>query len=92
MKVRPASSFMSLETSMEHVREFATRAELEAFMKAEWLDWKPDSVITIEKYGGFDSRIGWGTHLICVDGKAALFSDGDFPEERASPSADKDQG
>lgn len=81
MKVRPASSFMDLEESMRHVKEFRSRAELEAFLKAEWLRWEEGSVVTCKKYGGFDERIGWDTHLICVDGKAALFSDGPLPGE-----------
>lgn len=31
--------------------------------------------VTVRPYGR-DERIGWDTHLICIDGKAALFSDG----------------
>jgi hypothetical protein len=80
MKARPASSFMTLGESMEHVVVFDSRAELEAFLKSEWLGWKEGSVVTCEKYGGFDGRVGWDTHLICVDGKAVLFSDGPLPE------------
>lgn len=80
MKVRPASSFMLIDESMKHVKEFHSRSELEAFLKAEWLGWKEGSVVTIEKRG-FDARIGWDTHLICVDGRAALFSDGPLPDD-----------
>jgi hypothetical protein len=83
MKVRPASSFMDLEESMKHVLEIADWAALVAFLEKEYVRWKPDSVVTIEKYGGFDERIGWGTHLVCVDGRAALYTDGPMekPEE-----------
>lgn len=81
MKVRPAGGIgRTLDEAMALVKEFHSRAELEAFLKAEWLGWKEGSVVTCEKYGGFDKRIGWDTHLICVDGKAALFSDGPIPE------------
>lgn len=80
MKVRPASSFMALDESMKHVLEFTSREELEAFLKKEWTAWKEGSLVTIVKHGkGIDERIGWDTHLICVDGKAALFSDGPLP-------------
>ena len=80
MKVRPASSFMSFDESMEHVKEFQSRAELIEFLKAEWLAWKADSVVAIEPWG-YDERIGWRTHLLTIDGKAALFTDGpDWPE------------
>jgi hypothetical protein len=80
MKVRPASSFMPLDESMEYVLEFSSREELVAFLAKEWRAWKEDSVVTVEKYGvGIDKRIGWDTHLVCVDGRAALFSDGPMP-------------
>lgn len=39
--------------------------------------------MTIEKYGGFDERIGWDTHLLCIDGRAALYTDG--PMEKGAP-------
>lgn len=79
MKFRPASGLgMTLAEAMTYVKEVKTRAELIAFLKAEWL---PDEVteenVTITKYGkGIDHRIGWDTHLVCVNGKAALFTDG----------------
>lgn len=77
MKFRPASSFMTLDESMAHVREVKDWAELVAFLEKAWVQWKPKSVVTIEKWGkGVDARNGWDTHLLCVDGKAALFTDG----------------
>lgn len=66
---------------MRHVREFQTRAELLAFLEAEWLGWTPSSVVTVEEYGGYDERIGWHTHLLCIDGRAALFTDGPMPPD-----------
>ena len=80
MKFRPAASFMNLGEAMKHVREVASREELVAFLEKEWRAWKPGSKVTIEKHGtGIDERTGWDTHLVCVDGKAALFTDGPLP-------------
>lgn len=72
---------MTLGEAMEHMAEFHTRAELLAFLRERFDFWSPtDANVTIEKYGkGIDERCGWDTHLICVDGKAALFSDGPLP-------------
>ena len=77
MKVRPSSSFMTIDESMKHELEIPDWDALVAFLQKEWVAWKPDSVVTVEKYGtGIDKRIGWDTHLVCVDGRAALLSDG----------------
>ena len=76
MKIRPSSRFMLIDESMKHVLEIPDWEALVAFLEKEWRAWKPDSVVTVEKYGRFDERIGWDTHLVCVDGHAALFSDG----------------
>ncbi len=78
MKIRPASSFLSLDESMAHVTEVKDRAELVAFLREHWRrDEATEENVTIEPYQR-DERIGWDTHLICVDGHAALFSDGGF--------------
>ncbi len=77
MKVRPATGFMSIDESMEHVREIADWAALVAFLEKHWVAWNPDSVVVVEKHGrGIDERIGWDTHLVIVDGRAALFTEG----------------
>lgn len=80
MKIRPAGSFMALDESMERVAEVSSREDLLAYLNEHFYFWEPhESNVTIRKYGyGFDERIGWNTHLICIGGKAALFSDGDF--------------
>lgn len=76
MKFRPAGGFRTLAESMEHVREVKDWAELMAFLKAQWLPTEvTDDNVTIEPYGR-DDRIGWDTHLLCIDGRAALFTDG----------------
>lgn len=78
MKVRPAASSLPIDEAMSHVVEVKDRAALLAYLREHYYFWTPiDENVTIEPYG-FDDRIGWDTHLICVDGKAALFSDGKF--------------
>ena len=81
MKVRSAGSFHTLDESMETMREIHSRAELTDLLRLRFDFWQPtDENVTIKPYG-FDDRIQWDTHLICIDGKAALFSDGPLPPE-----------
>jgi hypothetical protein len=76
MKVRIANSAMTLADSLDTVREVADRAALMALLREHFADMNPtDDNVTIKRYGR-DERIGWDTHLICIGGKAALFSDG----------------
>ena len=83
MKVRPSSSFMSLDESMERVVDIESREQLMRYLREHYDFWRPtEENVTCEEYG-FDERIGWDTHLICVDGKAALISDGPLPEGEA---------
>ena len=78
MKVRPAMSSMGLDGAMERASEVKDWPELMVLLLERYDFWSPtDANVTIEKYGeGIDKRIGWDTHLVCVDGKAALFTDG----------------
>ena len=63
---------------MEHVVEIENRAELLEYLRKTHSFWNPtDENVTIKPYM-YDERIQWDTHLISIDGKAALFSDGDF--------------
>jgi hypothetical protein len=32
--------------------------------------------ITVEKYGGFDKRIGWDTYIVCENGRGCGFTNG----------------
>ncbi len=76
MKARFAGSMMTLAESMENVVELKDRAELLKYLSERFDFWNPtDANVTIEPYG-FDDRIDWDTHLVCIDGKAALFTDG----------------
>lgn len=40
---------------------------------------EPDGAIKVEPYG-FDSRIGWNTHIVTVNGNAVGFTDGPVKE------------
>jgi len=82
MKVRSAGSFHTLEEAMQTCVEVKSRASLIQYLKKQYPYWHPtDANVTIEPYGqGIDERIGWHTHLICVNGNAALFSDSSFEE------------
>jgi hypothetical protein len=56
---------------METVREIEpTLDALAVILKV------PPSSVTVEPYGGIDKRIGWDTHLVCIDGDAVGFTDG----------------
>jgi hypothetical protein len=79
MKTRPAAGILFSE-AMEQVCEFTSRADLILYLQKHYYFWGPtDENVFIEPYG-FDKRNGWNTYLICVGGKAVLFSDGDFNE------------
>lgn len=77
MKIRPAQSG-DLADSMSKIVEISSKEELLEYLKKHYDFWNPtDTNVTIEFYCK-DSRIGWDTYIICVAGKAALFSDGKF--------------
>jgi hypothetical protein len=60
-----------LRASMETVREIAPKIDALAIILKV-----PPSAIIVEKYGdGIDERIGWDTHLVCVEGLPVGFTD-----------------
>lgn len=60
-----------LADSMKTVREIQPSLDaLAVILKV------PPSSITVEKYGGYDKRIGWDTHIVCVEGRPIGFTDG----------------
>lgn len=62
--------------SMSLARDIANWAELLEYLREHYDFWSPDEKsVTLEWYAS-DERIGWDTWLLCVDGKAALFTDG----------------
>ena len=81
MKIRPAIGMgTTLDEAMQLASDIASKADLMAYLCEHYDFWGPtEENVTCEPYC-YDERIGWDTHLICVDGKAALFSDGPIPE------------
>lgn len=77
LKLRPLVG--GLDEAMSKVVEVESQEGLLAYLRGHYRFWKPsDENVTFEPYG-FDERIGWDTHLVCVDGKAALYADGPPP-------------
>jgi hypothetical protein len=76
MKARPAGSMMEIGEAMSRCVELADGAALMAYLR-EHYDFLEPTIqnVTIKPYGR-DERIGWDTYLVCIDGKAALFTDG----------------
>ena len=70
-----------LAESMETVVELQpTLDALAVYLKV------PASRITVEPYS-YDKRIGWNTHIVCIDGGACGFTDGPLePPMQMSPS------
>lgn len=70
----------TIDEAMKQVVEIPDKLALMALLKERFDYWHPtEANVTIKRYG-FDARIGWHTCLISIDGKAALFSDGDLPD------------
>lgn len=85
MKTRPAAGGLTLDEAMEREIEFADQAALMTYLRERFDFWSPtDANVTIEPYSvtadtgepRLDERTGWHTHLLCIDGKATLFTDG----------------
>lgn len=77
MKVRPAQGLgVTLDVAMACVKEVHTQAELIALLREMFHFWKPTAENVSYHVYAYDDRIGWDTHLVCVDGKAAVFTDG----------------
>jgi hypothetical protein len=84
MKIRPAGSMMSVYESMAQTTEVADLEALQAYVKQHFYAWDPtDENIQIQPWG-LDPRNWWDTYLITVNGHAALFSDGPFPDDSES--------
>ncbi len=76
MKIRPAASHAPLSEMMEKVVEIPNWTALLIYLQENYYFLNPTKEnVTIVPYG-YDDRIEWDTHLICVAGNAALFSDG----------------
>ncbi len=82
MKARPAVGMgTTIDESMRRAVDISDWAQLMDYLKREYDFWEPtDENVTVEHYG-YDERIDWDTHLVCIDGKAALFTDGPLTAE-----------
>lgn len=84
VKIRPAAGLgMTLDEAMAVAIEVRDWHELMVAVRVGYGFMGPtDENVTCEKYGrGIDARCGWDTHLVCVDGKAALFASGPIAKE-----------
>lgn len=62
----------SLEDSMNTVREVNSLAEIEALLRSAGI---PSGKLKVYDYG-YDSRVGWNTHVVTVNGKHVGFTNG----------------
>jgi hypothetical protein len=79
VKFRPARGLgMALEEALLLQGDVRSFEGLMHLLRAGYDFWDPTPEnVSIVKYGeGIDERCGWDTHLVCIDGKAALFTDG----------------
>jgi hypothetical protein len=76
MLVIPAASGLTLDECMARVVDIVDKPQLLRYLRREFSFWSPtEDNVTVKPYCK-DERNGWDTHVICIDGKAALFSDG----------------
>lgn len=67
---------MTVYESLDQCVELADGAALMEHLRKHYYFWSPTPQnVTIEPYC-FDERIGWDTYLVCIGGKAAMFTDG----------------
>lgn len=82
-KLRPARGG-TLAASLEQTVVVDGRVGLFEYLRERFCFWHPAlDTISIVKYGeGIDERCGWDTHLVSIDDKAAVFTDGPLPGAR----------
>jgi|SRR5688572_5179002 len=81
MKVRPASTWLSLDEALEQTAEITSRTQLVSYLRSACHFYNAtEENVTIAQHGGFDEQTGWDTYLICVNGVEALYSDGPLEE------------
>lgn len=66
----------SLAESMETVVEINDLNELVEHLRKTKPHLDLDAQIQVKKYGDFDARINWHTHIVLVGGIPAGFTDG----------------
>lgn len=89
LKCRPCASGLAIDEAME--RQFVIHGGwpfLVAYLRQRFYFWNPTEQNITSQFYATDARIGWRTHLICIDGKAALYTDGHpdgIPEHAKRP-------
>ena len=82
MKFRPQRG--GLAEAMAEVQEIdPTIQGVSDALKSAYGSFAPIGEITVEPYG-YDDRIGWDTHLVCVNGNACGYTDGPVTPSDAS--------
>jgi len=79
-RVRPARISGGLAAALEKAVDIPSRIALLEHLREHYDHWgraEPGNV-SVEPYG-YDERCDWDTHLICVNGHAALFAKGPMP-------------
>jgi hypothetical protein len=89
-RIRPAASMMTVMEAMEFVEEVTCADSLMAYLVDHYDFWRPTKEnVTIRRWYRA-LRVDrpdrdWDTHLVCVDGNAAVFTDGMIPGIRVVP-------
>lgn len=98
MLIRPASSFLTIDESMEKAKEVLTQESLIACIKENFCgDLFNLDTLQCKEYG-FDERIGWMTYILTADladgsykQQAVAFTNGrieDLPSGPRTPAKD----
>lgn len=67
---------------MDTARDVADKREFLAYIRAlHSYESVSEHEISVLPYGGVDSRIGWNTYMVCINGRPFGFCDGPPPTE-----------
>ena len=64
-----------LEDSMATEMEFGDRESLEEYVSSDLKEWGLSKTEFSYPYAGYDSRIGWNTWYVCVNGNCVGMAD-----------------
>ena len=79
MKYRPHRRLLC--ESLKDCVNVEDMAALIKHLKASWPSYMKtfeDGDVSVKKYGGFDKRIGWDTHIVCINGNDIGFTNGEI--------------
>ena len=77
----------TLDEAMALVVEIEDWAGLLEYLKRKYSFWRPTNENVRVEFYHRDDRIDWDTHLVTIDGKAAVFANGPIP----NPSTEQGQ-